>query len=153
MKIKANRSFYRNVIIAFAGLLILIGSFSYFLGFDVNVKTLSYYGLFLAFVMMLSFLVFVIIDIFNRKYFIFDEEKIIEKNKNNERIVVYYNQIFYTEYHNKIDIFFGIIDFGYAEIACNTYVNDENGTRICIYLSKKHYKKYLLNNPLISNKK
>lgn len=152
MKIKANQSFYKNLIIAFAGLLILIGSFSYFLGFDINIKTLSYYGLFLAFVTLLSCFTFVIIDMFNRKYIIFDEEKIIEKDKSNERIIVYYDQIFYTKYHNKIDVFFGIIDFGYVEIVCNTYLNDKNDTRICIYLSKKHYKKYLLNNPLISNK-
>ena len=152
MKIKANRSFYRNVIIAFAGLLILIGSFAYFLGFDINIETLNYYGAFLAFVTILSFFVFVIVDIFNQKYLIFDEEKIIEKNKSNEKIVVYYDQIFYTKYHNKIDLLYGMIDFGYAEIVCNTYLNDNKDTRILIYLSKKHYKKYLLNNPLISNK-
>lgn len=34
MKIKANQNLYKNILIAFAGLIIFMGSLGYFLGFD-----------------------------------------------------------------------------------------------------------------------
>lgn len=34
MKIKANQNLYKNILIAFAGLIIYMGSLGYFLGFD-----------------------------------------------------------------------------------------------------------------------
>ncbi len=149
MKIKANRNFYKNVLIAFASLLIFMGSFGYFLGFEVNVNSLMYYALFLVSTILLFLVVFLIIDISNKKYFVFDDGKIIEKNKHNERLIVCYNQILYTKYHNSIDLFYPNIDFGYAEIV---YFDskDRETKSIHIYLSKKNYKKIFGN--LIYNK-
>lgn len=145
MKIKANRNLYKNVLIAFASLLIYMGSLGYFLGFDVNIESLLFYVLFLVSTMILFLVVFLIIDKINKKYIIFDEEKIIEKNKYNERIILYYNQIVYTKYHNSIDLFNCIIDFGYVEIGYIIDIKDKETKVTHLYLSKKNYKKIFVN--------
>ena len=145
MKIKANQNLYKNVLIAFASLLIFMGSLGYFLGFDVNIKSLLFYVIFLVSTIILFLVVFLIIDKNNKKYIIFDEDKIIEKNKYNERIIVYYNQILYTKYHNSIDLFYGNIDFGYVEIAYKIDSKDKETKLIHLYLSKKNYKKIFVN--------
>lgn len=141
MKIKANRNLYKNILIAFSILIILIETLAYFLGFDVNVKSLLYYVIFLISTILLFFALFLIIDKINKKYIIFDGEKIIEKHNNEEKIILYFNQILYTKYHNKIDLMYGIIDFGYVEIAYKTDSKDKEVKYFHIYLSKKNYKK------------
>ncbi len=141
MKIKANRNLYKNILIAFCILIIFIGSLGYFLGFSINAKSLLYYLIFLISVMLFFVVLFLIIDKLNKTYIVFDKEKIIERHNNEEKIIVYFNQILYTRYHNSIDLFFGNIDFGYVEIVYKIDSKDKEAKRIGLYLSKKNYKK------------
>jgi len=145
MKIKANQNLYKNILIAFASLLIFMGSLGYFLGFNVNTKSLLFYVLFLISTILLFFVAFLIVDKNNKNYIIFDDDKIIEKNKYNERIMVYYNQILCTKYHNSIDLLYGNIDFGYVEIVYKMDSKDREPKLIHLYLSKKDYKKIFVN--------
>lgn len=145
MKIKANQNLYKNIFIAFASLLIFMGSLGYFLGFNVNTKSLLFYVLFLISTILLFFVAFLIVDKNNKNYIIFDDDKIIEKNKYNERIMVYYNQILCTKYHNSIDLLYGNIDFGYVEIVYKMDSKDREPKLIHLYLSKKDYKKIFVN--------
>ena len=141
MKIKANQSLYKNIMIAFASLVILMGSLGYFLGFNISRETLLFYIVFLISTILFFLIVFLIVDKVNNKYFIFDEEKVIEKKHTDEKVILYYNQILYTKYHNQIDLLYGIIDFGYVEIVYKTSLNDKQSKQLCIYLSKKNYNK------------
>lgn len=154
MKIKANQNLYVNILIAFASLVIFMGSLGYFLGFKVTTKSLLFYAVFLISTIILSIVVFLIIDKSNKKYIIFDDDKIIEKSKYNERTIVYYNQILHVKYHNSIDLLYGNIDFGYVEIAYKIDSKDREPKLIHIYLSKKNYRKVFvnqLNNSVITN--
>lgn len=141
IKIKANQSFYRTVLIMFVCIIIFGESLGYFLGFDINVKSLMFYAIFLISTFILFYILFLIIDILNKKYIIFDEEKIIEKKKDKEKILVYYNQIVSTKYHNKIDLLDSAIDFGYVKIDYRIDSKDREPKFVCLYLSKKNYKK------------
>lgn len=141
MKIKANRNLYQNILIAFATLIIFLGTLAYFLGFDVNEKSLLYYALFLISTIILFLILFIIIDGMNKKFIIFDNDKIIEMYKNNEEIILCFNQILYTKYHNNIDLIYGIIDFGYVEIVYKLDSKDKEPKSLNLYLSKKNYKK------------
>ena len=141
MKIKANRNLYQNILIAFATLIIFLGTLAYFLGFDVNKKSLLYYAIFLISTIILFFILFIIIDKSNKKFIVFDNDKIIEMYKNNEKIILYFNQILYTKYHNSIDLIYGIIDFGYVEIVYKLDSKDIKPKCLNLYLSKKNYKK------------
>lgn len=141
IRIKANQSLYKNILIAFAILIILMGSLGYFLGFHINTESLLFYTVFLVSTSIVFGVIFLVIDKSNHKYIIFDEEKIIEKNRENEKIIVYYNQILYTKYHNRIDLIYGIIDFGYVEIVYLTDSKDKEKNSVCLYLSKKNYKR------------
>ena len=141
MQIKANQNLYRHILIGFAALIIFMGTLAYFLGFNINVQSILYYVLFLISTIILFFVIFLFIDKTNKKYIIFDEEKIIEKDKVDERIIVFYNQILYTKYHNKIDLFYGIIDFGYVEIVYKVNSKDPHPQRLYLYLSPKNYSK------------
>ena len=116
MKIKLNQNLYKNMLIALASLIICIGTLSYFIGFSISVKSMLFYVIFLISTITLFFIIFLIIDKINKTYLIFDEEKIMEISQTDKKILVYYNQILYTKYHNKIDLFFCSIDFGYVEI-------------------------------------
>lgn len=144
MRIKANQNLYKNILIAFASLFIFVESLGYFLGFNVSIKSLLFYIVFLVSTIILFLVVFLIIDKNNKNYIIFDEDKIIENNKYNERIIVYYNQILYTKYHNRIDLFYGNIDFGYVEIAYKIDSKDKETKLIHLYLSKKNYKNFFV---------
>lgn len=139
MKIKANQVLYKKIMIAFASLIILIGSFGYFLGFNINTISLLFYVGFLVSTIILFIVVFLIIDIKNNKYIVFDKEKILEKNKDDEKILVYYNQIVEYQYHNSIDLLNCVIEFGYVEIGYRFDSKDRETKKICIYLSKKNY--------------
>lgn len=141
MKIKANRNLYQNILIAFATLIIFLGTLAYFLGFDVNEKSLLYYAIFLISTIILFFILFIIIDKINKKFIVFDNDKIIEMYKNNEKIILYFNQILYTKYHNSIDLISGIIDFGYVEIVYKLDSKDIEPKCLNLYLSKKNYQK------------
>lgn len=141
MRIKANRNLYQNILIAFATLIIFLGTLAYFLGFDVNGKSLLYYAIFLISTIILFFILFIIIDTINKKFIVFDNDKIIEMNKNNKKIILYFNQILYTKYHNNIDLIYGIIDFGYVEIVYKLDSKDKEPKCLNLYLSKKNYKK------------
>lgn len=141
MKIKANQNLYKNILIAFAGLIIFMGSLGYFLGFDINKKSLVFYVIFLISTITLFLIIFLIVDKSNKKYIVFDENKIIEKNKHDEKVIVYFNQILYTNYHNSIDLLNGNIDFGYVKIAYKVDTKDKEPKFIQFYLSKKNYKK------------
>ena len=141
MKIKLNQSFYRNILISFWILFLALGSFSYFLGFDITVKSALLYLLFVFSCSLIFFFIYLIIDTSNKNYLIFDNEKIIECIKTNERTLVYFNQILYTKYHNAIDIIGGDIDFGYVEIVYKLDSKDKEAKYIYLYLSKRNYKK------------
>lgn len=141
MRLKANRNFYKNILISFCGLFIFMESLSYFLGFTVNANSILIYFIFLISTIILFLIIFLIVDMFNKKYIVFDKEKIIEESKCGEKIIVYYNQILYTKYHNRIDLFNGNIDFGFVEIVYKTDARDKQTKRFCLYLSKKKYKK------------
>ena len=141
MQIKANQHFYKNVIIAFAVLILFMGSLSYFLGFDINTGSLLYYLLFILLTVFTFVMIFIIVDKFNEKYIIFDDEKIIEKYKSSEKIIVYFDQILYTKYHNSIDLTIGNIDFGYVEIVYKFNNTDKEPKHLNLYLSKKNYKR------------
>lgn len=143
MRIKANQNLYRNILIAFNGLIVYMGSLSYFLGFDVNANSLLFYAIFLISTIVFFGTVFLIIDKCNKKYIVFDEEKIWEESKDGEKLIVYYNQILYTKYHNRIDLFYGYADFGFVEIVYKNDSNDRESKNVCLYLSKKNYKKFL----------
>lgn len=139
MRVKANQNFYKNVLIAFGCVIVYGGSLAYFLGFSINVNSLLFYAIFLISTCSLCFGIFLVIDKCNKKYIVFDEEKIKEESKNGETVIVYYHQILYTKYHNSIDPFLGNIDFGFVEIA---YITDSgNKEHYHLYLSKKNYKK------------
>lgn len=140
MKLKANQHFYKNVLIAFAGLIIFMGSLGYFLGFDINTKSLLYYLLFILLTISIFVIIFIIIDSLNPKYIIFDDEKIIVKDEFAEKIIVYFNQILYTKYHNSIDLTIGSIDWGYVEIVYQINNTDNEPKHLNLYLSKKNYK-------------
>lgn len=141
LMIKSNQSFYKNVLIAFNGLIILMGSLCYFLGFTIDASSLLFYGVFLISTIISFFIVFLIIDKCNKKYIVFDGEKIKEESKYGEKVIVYYHQILYTRYHNRIDLFHGIIDFGFVEIVYKTDSKDKEPKYCCLYLSKKNYRK------------
>ena len=141
MKIKANQSLYRNIILAFAVLFICICTASYFLGFDVNVDSFVIY-LITAFAIVLVFiLLYCLIDKLNHKYIVFDDEKMIEINRDTKKVLGYYHQIAYTKYHNQIDLIGGFIDFGYVEIVFMKNATEAEAKRINLYLSKKQYAK------------
>lgn len=137
MKIKANQNLYKNVLIMFAGLSIFIESLAYFLGFNINTESLSFYFLFIAFTAIISFVLFLLINRINNKYIIFDKEKIIEKSKHSEKIIVYYSQIKNIKYQNRIDLIRGIVDFGYAEIMYNQ--DPRESQYMILYMSQKDY--------------
>ncbi|MBQ7225409.1 MAG: hypothetical protein IJX02_02265 [Clostridia bacterium] len=141
MKIKANRNLYKNILIAFCSLIIFIGTLAYFLGFDLNIKSLLYYAIFLTSTIIVFFGLFLIIDKINKKYIVFDNDKIIEMHSNEEKVILYFNQILYTKYHNNIDLLYGNIDFGYVEIVYKTDSKDKEPKSLNLYLSKKNYKK------------
>lgn len=141
MKIKLNQSFYGKILISFWLLFLLFGSFAYFLSFDFNIRSLLFYLLFVFSCTLILLIIYFIIDTSNKNYLIFDEEKIVEYKKTNERTLVYFNQIIYTKYHNKIDIIGGHIDFGYVEIVYKLDSKDKDAKHINLYLSKKIYKK------------
>ena len=143
MRIKANQNLYKNILIAFNGLIIFVGSLGYFLGFTINANSLLFYGIFLISTIILFFIIFLVVDKCNKKYIVFDEAKIKEESKYGEKVIVYYNQILYTKYHNSIDLFNGIIDFGFVKIVYKTDSKDKESKYIHLYLSKKNYKKYL----------
>ena len=145
MKIKANQSLYKNILIAFAFLIVFMGSLGYFLGFAITIESFFFYILFLASTSVVFLVTFWVIDKSNHKYIIFDDEKIIEKNRENETIIVYYNQILYTKYHNNIDLIYGIIDFGYVEIVYLTESMDKEKKFVHLYVSKKNYKRIFVN--------
>lgn len=140
MRIKANQSLYKNILIAFSGLIIFMGSLGYFLGFNINAKSLLFYAIFLISTIILFLVIFLIVDKCNKKYIVFDSEKIKEENKDDEKIIVYYKQILYTKYHNSIDLFNGNIDFGFVEIVYKTDSKDKEPKHFHLYLSKKNYK-------------
>lgn len=140
MKIKANKNLYKNILIAFNGLIVFIGSLGYFLGFKVDATSLLFYAIFLISTSILFFIVFLIVDKCNKKYIVFDEEKIKEESKCGEKVIVYYNQILYTKYYNRIDLFNGIIDFGFIEIVYKNDSKDKESKKVHLYLSKKNYK-------------
>ena len=148
MIIKANQNLYKNILICFAVFIILVGTLAYILGFDIDTKSILYYVIFLNSTIILFFIAFLIIDKINKKYIIFDEEKIIEKNDADERIILYNNQILYTKYHNKIDLIFGIIDFGYVEIVYKIDSKDKQPKYLHLYLSLKNYKKIFVESKL-----
>ena len=141
MKIKANQNLYKNILIAFCSLIIFIGTLAYFLGFDLNIKSLLYYAIFLTSTIIVFFGLFLIIDKINKKYIVFDNDKIIEMHSNEEKVILYFNQILYTKYHNNIDLLYGNIDFGYVEIVYKTDSKDKEPKSLNLYLSKKNYKK------------
>ena len=141
MKIKANRNLYKNILIAFCSLIIFIGTLAYFLGFDLNIKSLLYYAIFLTSTIIVFFGLFLIIDKINKKYIVFDNDKIIEMHSNEEKVILYFNQILYTKYHNNIDLLYGNIDFGYVEIVYKTDSKDKEPKSLNLYLSKKNYQK------------
>lgn len=145
MKIKANRNLYKNILIAFNGLIVFIGSLSYFLGFSVNADSLLFYAIFLISTIILFFVIFLVVDKCNKKYIVFDNEKIKEESKNDEKVIAYYNQILYTKYNNRIDLFNCNIDFGYVEIVYKNDSNDKEPKKVHLYLSKKNYKKLFKN--------
>lgn len=141
MKIKANQNLYKNILIAFAVVIIFMGTLAYFLGFAINIKSLLYYFIFLISTMLSFFALFLIIDNINKKFIVFDNDKIIEIHNNEEKIILYFNQILYTKYHNNIDLLYGIIDFGYVEIVYKMDSKDKEPKYLTLYLSKKNYKK------------
>jgi len=140
MRIKANQNFYKNVLVAVGGLFAIYASFAYFLGFDVNAKSLIVYALLLLSCILLLLVVYVTINTVNRNYIAFDEEKIVTIKRDKEKIMLYYYQILYTKYHNSIDILYGNIDFGYMEIVYKTDTKDKEAKRLCMYISKKAYR-------------
>ena len=142
MRIKANQNLYKNILIACNGLIIFMGSLGYFLGFTVNANSLLFYATFLISTIILFFIVFLVIDKCNKKYIVFDEEKIKEESKYGEKVIVYYNQILYTKYHNRIDLFNCNIDFGFVEIVYKNDSKDKEPKKVHLYLSKNNYKKY-----------
>ncbi len=137
---KANRNLYKNILIGFACVFIFMGSLAFILGFAINTKSLLHYGVFLISTIILFFLIFLIVDKINKEYIVFDKEKIIKKIGADERVIVYYNQILRTEYHNKIDLMFGTIDFGYVEIVYKINPKDKELKYLHLYLSSKDYK-------------
>lgn len=145
MRIKANQNLYRNILIAFNGLIVFMGSLGYFLGFDVNANSLLFYAIFLMSTFALFFIIFLVIDKCNKKYIVFDDEKIKEESNSCEKIIVYYDQILYTKYHNRIDLFIGNIDFGFVEIVYKNDSKDKETKKVHLYLSKKNYKKIFKN--------
>lgn len=141
MRIKANQNLYKNTLIIFNVLTVFMGSLSYFLGFDINAKSLLFYGIFLISTVVIFFVIFLVVDKCNKKYIVFDEDKINEEFQNDNKIIIYYNQILYTKYHNSIDILYGNIDFGFLEIVYKNDSKDKDPKIIHIYLSKKNYNK------------
>ena len=141
MKIKANQSLYRNIILAFATLFVCICTATYFLGFDVNTDSFFVYLITLFSIKLFFILLYWLIDQLNHKYIVFDNEKIIEINRNTKKILGYYHQIAYTKYHNQIDLVSGVIDFGYVEIVFVKNATEAETKRINLYLSKKQYAK------------
>lgn len=140
-RIKANQSLYKNILIACNGLLILMGSFSYFFGFAINANSLLFYGIFLISTTLFCLILFLVVDTCNKKYIVFDGEKIKEESKHGEKIIVYYHQILYTRYHNRIDLLLGNIDFGFVEIVYQPEPKEKEPKHFSLYLSKKNYKK------------
>lgn len=141
MKIKANQQLYKYILLAIAILLIFISSLGYFLGFSINVFSFLTYLLVILSIVLLSFLSYLIIDKMNHKYIVFDDEKIIERNRSLEKIIVYRHQILYTKYRNSINLIYGIIDFGYAEIAYKLDFKDKETKYINLYMPLNMYKK------------
>ena len=129
-----------SILIAFSLLIIFIGTLSYFLGFDVNIESLLYYVVFLIFTILFFFVLFLIIDKMNKKYIVFHNDKIIEMHDNEEKVILYFNQILYTKYHNDINLIYGIVDFGYVEIVYKINSKDKEPKHLNLYLSKKNYK-------------
>ena len=120
------------MLIAFGLVIVFAGSLVYFLGFNVNIKSLLFYCVFLVSTAIFCLVIFLIIDKLNKTYIIFDEEKIVEKSKYNERTIVYYNQILYTQYHDKIDLI-NCTDFGYVEIVYKIDSKDNDAFEISEY--------------------
>lgn len=140
MKIKNNRNLYLSLLIMSAIVIVFIGSLAYFLGFDVNVESLLFYLIFLFSTFILFFVIFLIIDVTNKKYLIFDDEKIILKNKTDETVLVYLNQILYTKYHN-FHIGLDYIETAYAEIVYKIDSKDATPKSLWLSISKSAYKK------------
>lgn len=139
MKIKLNQSLYRNILISCWILFIILGSFTYFLGFEINIKSALFYLLFVVSCAFILLIIYFIIDLSNKKFLIFDNEKIVEYRKNSEKTLVYFNQILYTKYHNEVDIIGWNIDFGYAEIVYKLDSKDKENKYMNLYLSKRNY--------------
>lgn len=91
---------------------------------------------------LVALLLFWLIDTLDQSYVIFDDEKIIEKNRHGEERAVYYNQIVYAKYRNGIDLLDGRFDIaGHVDIVYKLDSKDHGPKRIALYLSKKVYKK------------
>lgn len=140
MIIKVNRNLYKGILIGFASLFIFVETLAFFLGFDINAKSILHYAVALISTMMLFFLIFLIIDKANKKYIVFDKEKIILKKGSDEKVLLYYYQILRTKYHNDVNLFFGYIDFGYVEIVYKMNPQDKEVKCLHIHLSPKEHK-------------
>ena len=140
MVIKANQNLYKNILVGFASVFIFMETLAFFLGFNINTKSILHYVVFLISTIIFFFVIFLIVDKMNKKHIVFDKGKIIEKNGADERVIVYYNQILRTKYHNKIDLMFGIVDFGYVEIVYKINPKDKELKYLHLYLSPKDYK-------------
>ena len=141
LKIKVNRHLYKNICIACAVETVLLATFAFLLGFEINRTHFGYYLLFIVATVLFFFMLFFMIDKFNHKYIVFDTEKIMATSKGASKTIVYYDQILEAKYHNQIDLFWGKIDFGYVEIVYKTNSDNESNTpqRIQLYMSKNNY--------------
>lgn len=93
--------------ILFGILLMWISSLSYFLGFDINSKTLFYYAASLLIVILICVCVYVGYILLCRTFIVFTDEAIIKIKKDKIILEIEYSKIWNAKYYPIIDWFVG----------------------------------------------
>lgn len=140
MKFKYNQILYRNIVIIICIGLILLITFGYFLGWEINLTTFIMYLLIILGVILLSLLTNLILNFINKTYIYIDKEKIYKIRKNKKIILLENKNVLYTKFINKVD-FIDLIN-PITELNCMeiTYKrSDSSISYIRIYCAKKVY--------------
>ena len=144
MKFKYNDSLYKTIIFIADIALILLTMLTYFLGWELNIKSFLIFLSIIFGIFVFSVLVYLAIYFFNKTYIHIDREEIRKVGKNTDVILLKTSQVLYTKYLNKIEF----IDFinPISELGCMeiTYKKEDSLiSAMRIYCSKKIYKKII----------
>lgn len=138
MKIRKNENFVIFCLMLFVLVMIFIISLCCFFGWEINKKLLLIYFSLIACILLISFLSYLIYIILCKSFIIFSDISIIEVNKNGQKKLIDYKDIWYSEYKSILYNFVYVEGGGYLLIYPN-YGGKDNS--IIINISKRKIKK------------